>query len=116
MTSPLSSTKNHADFPMSLGPRVIGLSDHKGPSSYTVISIATPPTGGDAVVPQEFGLKTISALIPASGSDDGTYGVRALKVSDTSWILQWYTLATGAEVSGSTNLSAKTVTLFAIGR
>jgi hypothetical protein len=89
--------------------------DHNGPASYVQLATGTPPTGGDPVVPQEGGLKGIQGMGVFGMSDDGQFVVNCFKVTDISWGLAWYVASTGAQVAANTNLSARKVTLFAIG-
>ena len=92
-----------------------------GPASYTVITPGTPLSGGQLVPASAFGLQNIVAAWPVSNSNDGTYAVHVFLSpyekggSSTSIALQWLTAATGAEVAGATNLSARTVRIMAVG-
>jgi hypothetical protein len=106
-------------FPQSNGARVESVMTKTGPASYTQVSVATPPTGGQTVEAKEFGLKYIEFL-ESSLSDDGQYQVFATpKVADakgvSSWTLMWVTASGGAEVAAETDLSGRTVRLRAIG-
>ena|SRR5579872_2439517 len=107
------------DYPQALGSRRISVIDHVGPASYTQVTVATPPTGGDIVQASEFGLKYLEAVL-VEGSDNGAYDGAAFPLSgqlqpSTSVALEWITAHTGAEVAGATNLSARTMRLLAIG-
>lgn len=107
------------DYPNAIGNRRIAVIDHPGPASYTQVSVATPPTGGDSVQAVEFGLKSLDAVL-VMGSDNGQYDGTAFPVSgqlqpSTSVILEWVVAHTGAEVSAATNLSARTMRLVGIG-
>lgn len=91
-----------------------------GPASYTQIGIATPPTGGQVVLAQDVGLTAIE-FATASLSDNGQYTVEVIFDSNpqyaTSQIrLMWCLAATGAQVAGAVNLSARTVRLSLEGR
>jgi hypothetical protein len=108
------------DFPQPFGSRIIGMIDHVGPASYTQVTTGSPPTGGDSVKASEFGMKYISAVF-AGISDDGQYNVEASPTltsgqEATSFQLIWMVAHTGAEVTGTTNLSGRSIRLFAIGR
>lgn len=107
------------DYPVVIGNRKLSIINHTGPSSYTAISDATPPTGGDLVNASEFGLKYLEAVV-VLGSDNGQYDGVAFNTNlntqpGTSVALQWNTSHTGAEVSGTTNLSARNLLLLGIG-
>lgn len=110
-----------SDYPAIPGDRPWSTIDVTGPVSYTVISAATPPTGGQTINASQFSLQTIE-FIWATGSDNGQYAVNVFlgkftagKGASTAKV-QWLTAATGAEVAGTTDLSARSVRLFAIGR
>ncbi len=104
-------------FQANFGDRTIALIRHTGPTSYTAISVASPPTGGDSVPASAFGLARLESVI--GGLDDtGAYHAVATlagKQEATAAQLMWKTAVTGAEVSGATNLSAKSVFLIGIG-
>jgi|SRR5579872_3355498 len=107
------------DYPQVIGSRRLSIINHVGPSSYTAISDATPPTGGDTVQASEFGLKYLEAVI-VLGSDNGQYSGVAynpnLNVGPaSSFVLQWNTSHTGAEITGTTNVSARNILLLGIG-
>lgn len=118
---PLSSTAVLAGFPAPAGgDRLMSIVDHKGPASYTQITTGSPPTGGDTITAQECGMKYITAVC-GTFSDDGQYeavgGVGAAAGGEaTSAFLLWQVAHTGAEVSGATNLSGRTVRLIVYGR
>ena len=97
--------------------------DIVGPTSYTQVTPGSPPTGGQAISISALGLPVSVIWAQTMGSDDGTYDVVALLSpfnslagSQTGIILEWITAATGTQVSGATNLSARTVRVMAIGR
>lgn len=90
-----------------------------GPTLYTVISTGSPPTGGQTINASDFGLVSLEGLIVLSNSDNGQFGVRPIALKPDiqgcpAYTLQWFTLATGAEV-GAVNLSARSVRLLGIG-
>ncbi len=99
------------------------VADIVGPASYTQVSNGSPPTGGQAVSISALGLPVSVIWAQTMGSDDGQYDCivllspfNSLAGSLTGLILKWVTAATGAEVGGGVNLSARTVRVMAIGR
>lgn len=83
--------------------------DHTGPKSYT--------TGGETLTASRYGLRsldwvgggiTVSGTYEAKGKTIGT-GLR------TTYKLVWFVVATGAEVTAATDLSAEKVRLFTVG-
>ena len=97
--------------------------DIVGPASYTQVTPGSPPTGGQAISISALGLPVSVIWAQAMGSDDGTYDAvcllspfNPLSGSRTGLILKWTNAATGAEVSGAVDLSARTVRIMAIGR
>ncbi len=105
------------------GDRPYAIIDFAGPASYTQVTTGSPPTGGQAITPADFGLVApIEGIIPVSGSDDGQYEVVAIQLTSSNqglgnatWALLWQIAHTGAEVTGAVNLSARTVRLIAFG-
>ena len=69
-----------------------------GPSSYTVLTVGSPPSGGDPVVASQFGVNMIT-LVLAGGSYDGRWLVIPVRISDAKWTLKWISLVT-ATVGG----------------
>ena len=111
-------------YPTVVGDKRLGVSVHAGPASYTQIGVATPPTGGDSITAVELGLKVIEGILGPSISQDGQYyavpvftntQVNPANPGQTSVQLMWVVAATGAQVAGATNLSAKKVRVTAIG-
>lgn len=110
-----------SSFPQAPGARLEVLCNVAGPASYTAVTPGTPPTGGQLVSAKDMGLTEISDGF-AAASDDGTYTATIIVNSQlvplsaprgsTSFILQWRVSATGAEVAGATNLSARSMRLF----
>lgn len=110
------------DYPQSaFGSKRVSLADIVGPTSYTQITVATPPTGGQTVLASDIGLTTIEWAC-TMGSDNGQYAARVMPgdglaagkgVSKIQ--LQWITAATGAQVGGAVNLGARSVRLIAFG-
>ena len=92
-----------------------------GPTSYTRVTVASPPTGGQAVSASQFGLTYIDAIF-ATASDTGAYTAdwTAKSITPqgvTAGTLIWRTATTPIdEVGGGTNLSAKYLRVVVIGR
>jgi len=83
--------------------------DHAGPASYT--------TGGQTLTASKYGLRSLD-YVGGGLSISGTYEAKGKAVKrglSTTYKLVWYVVATGAEVTAATNLSAETVRLLAIG-
>jgi len=105
------------------GDRPYALIDLAGPASYTQITPGSPPTGGQALAPANFGLSAgLEGIVMVGCSSSGTYGVVAMQTTsynqganNTTWALLWYVLATGAQVAGATNLSGEVVRLLGFG-
>lgn len=96
-----------------------GIISWTGPSSYTQVTPGSPPTGGQSIPATAFGLKFLDCIICVSLDATGTYNVDPIVIKPggaTTAILLWTTAATGAQVSGATNLSAISVVLLGIGR
>lgn len=90
-----------------------------GPTLYTVITIGSPPTGGQIVNASDFGLVSLEGIIVLSASDNGQYGVEPVALKPDlqgcpQYTLMWFTLITGAQV-GAIDLSARSVRLLGIG-
>lgn len=121
------SSVTFADSPRNgaWGDRPYSITDITGPASYTAIANGTAPaacTGGQALAASQFGLKNLEGVVMISGSTSGTYVVEAFQQTgyyqgraNPTWALRWITAATGAEVSGATNLSGEQVRLLAFG-
>lgn len=109
-----------ADYPAPPGNKRFSIAQIYGPSSYTQVSAASPPTGGDVHYANEFGLKEIEFAV-AIGGDGGLYGVQV--IIDSTYAsraaptirLMWVTLATGVEASAQADLDAVKVRILAIG-
>jgi len=111
-----------------LNSKKIALCDHYGPTSYTQVTAATPPTGGDTISAKACGLNSIEAVI-CMGDAGGLYSGVAFPQAvtktgaligtgaDTSVVLKWLTLTAGGlvETAASTNLSAVSMRILAIG-
>jgi len=107
------------DFPQSFGSKRAQIALLTGPASYTQVTTGAPPTGGQALVATNFGLKWIDYAF-SGVSDDGQYEVvfspaTSSNLSPGTWTAIWKVAHTGAEVAGATNLSARTVRVFLIG-
>lgn len=107
------------DFPQSFGSKRVQIALVTGPASYTQVTTGSPPTGGQKLNASDYGLKWIDFAIPMV-SDDGQYELAitpatAVAMAPSAVIAVWKVAHTGAEVSGSTNLSARTVKVFLIG-
>lgn len=108
------------------GDRPYALIEFAGPASYTAVSNGTAPaqpTNGQAITNSNFGLTCgLEGIIMIGGSVSGTYVVQAFQATNynqgqpnPNWILRWIVAATGAEVTGGTNLSGEWVRLLAFG-
>jgi hypothetical protein len=105
------------------GDRPYAIIDWAGPSNYTQVSEATPPTGGQAITPANFGLVAgLEGIFMVGASTTGTYGVVAMQAGgqqsglpNPTWILLWYYLFTGSEVVAGADLSTEKVRLIAFG-
>lgn len=107
------------DFPQSFGSKRVNIALLVGPASYTVITTGSPPTGAQALAATNFGMKFIDFAI-GGVSDDGQYEVvltpaTNIATGQAAWIAIWKVAHTGAEVTGTTNLSARTVRVLLIG-
>lgn len=107
------------DFPQSFGSKRAQIALLAGPASYTQVTVASPPTGGQLLKATNYGLKFIDFAI-GGVSDDGQYEVvltpaGAGSISPGAWTAIWKVAHTGAEVTGATDLSARTVRVFLIG-
>lgn len=105
--------------------------DIDGPSSYTAITAATPPTGGQVIKATDIGMSNIDFAV-AIGSDNGAYAGECYIVgglgdprsggspnysqAGSQINLQWITAATGAEVGGGVDLHLRRMRLLVLGR
>jgi len=115
------------EYPFSVGLLFETIIDVQGPASYTIITIGTPPTGGQTVFATDMGFKEIHS-IEVMGSDNGQYdavcyvnsGAGSVgnppKRAGTQFQMQWFAAAGRTEVTGATNLSARTMRLCITGR
>ena len=110
-------------YPASHGAQLVSVFPVNGPSSYT--QYTAPTTGGQSVTLQgPSGVKIADFVIGAVTTDGlhraevvqyvaATVGGRTLARAGV--ILKWYVVATGAEVAGAVNLSAKIAYLLVVG-
>lgn len=106
---------NLAEYPAPPGNKNRTIATLAGPASYTQIGIASPPTGGQVVVASTFGLVDIE-FATASVSDNGQYAAHVIFDKNPQGAVQqirllWVLAATGAQVAGAVDLSARTVRL-----
>src|SRR5262245_16321151 len=117
MADPITRRGAYLKFPAPPGDTNLGLIMKNGPSSYTAISIATPPTGGFLVTAADLGLTSIVYAFTAVSSN-GQYVAYAMPASaqnqpQTS-VRYIITVANGgAEASG--DLSAVSFLFLALG-
>jgi hypothetical protein len=111
------------------GDRPYALIDWAGPSSYVQVTNdntppITPPTGGQAIGPSNFGLTAgLEGIFVVGSSLSGAYTVQAFQAgsgynqgsNNATWLLRWLVAATGAEVAASVNLSTEIVRLIGFG-
>jgi hypothetical protein len=117
--------KLSSGFPYPLGGgKYLSIIDHQGPASYTQVTTGTPPSGGDQISAQMFGLKWLDAVWVEGADATGAYLVVPVDLANlnhTFAILRWFALSTttpgvGAEVSGnSTALASLHIRVCAIG-
>ena len=110
-------------FPCPPGNLYHSVADIAGPSSYTQVTFGATPSGGQAVslpVPG-FGVSVIWASAMAGST--AQWGAHCIlkpflsgQGSQTGLILQWYVIATGAEVAGAVDLSGQSVRVYSMGR
>lgn len=110
-------------FPCSPGNMLHTCVDVVGPASYVQIVQGNPVTGGQSLALSQMGFQTEVIWAWTMMSDDGNYSARVALVpfnagvgSQTGVILQWINHAIGTEVTGGTNLAARTIRIYAIGR
>lgn len=104
-------------YPAPQGSKNESVKTFVGPSSYAVVVIAAPPTGGIKINATDMGLSDFDQVV-VWGSDEGTYGARVIFPNQPRGPvlfvrIQVFTLATGAEISNTTDLSAKTFRIWA---
>ena len=79
-----------------------------GPSSYTVLTVGSPPSGGDPVAASQLGVNMIT-LVLAGGSYDGRWLVVPIRISDSKWTLKWISLVTATVGGQSQNAFTEAV-------
>lgn len=108
-----------SEYPAVPGNKPMAVSTVAGPASYTQVTTGTTPTGGQTIQAKDLGLVSIQTM-QVSGSDNGQYGCHVIYPGNpqrgvSSVILEWFTLATGAQVAGAVDLSGRTVRITALG-
>ena len=79
-----------------------------GPSSYTVLTVGSPPSGGDTISATQFGVNMI-ALVLGQASYDGRWMVIPVRISDAKWTLKWISLVTATVGGQSQTANAEAV-------
>lgn len=112
-------------YPKVPGDSPWSIADVRGPSSYVQITPGSPgppvvpPSGGQSLVPQDFGLQSFDIVL-GQASSDGRFAVQVVPLlsgDDTfdKLLLMWINLATGQQATAGQNLSQSSVRLLAIG-
>lgn len=112
-----------AGYPAAWGNKRVTLVPVTGPSSYTQYTapstggqtVQVGPVGGVKVVDFAIGAVTTDGLHRAEVVQIEASSVNGITVPRTRLRLKWYVVATGAEVAGAVNLSAKSVEIFVAG-
>lgn len=106
-------------FPKVPGDQPWSIIDVTGPASYVQVTPGNPPTGGQRVNAQDFGLQALD-FVAAMASTSGQLFVNVIPLGVgeyNSVLLQWMMSgATPEEAPAAGNLSTTTVRLLAIGR
>ena len=109
------------DYPIpgGIGSRIVSVFEFTGPASYTQVTNGTPPTGGQSLPANGFGMKFIEWM-ECGLSNNGQFTVEVTYAGPTgavaNVIARWIVSATGAEVAATTNLSTFRVRALVIGR
>jgi|ERR1041384_678156 hypothetical protein len=109
------------DFPISIGNRRLSVITLTGMNPYVFVTSGSPPTGGQALLASQFGLKYLDSVF-CDLDNTGVYTAIWTPTSSTpngviAGILMWFTAnAGGGGEPGSVDLSAKTIRVTAIGR
>jgi hypothetical protein len=107
-----------AGYPQSEGGKIGSVLPISGPTSYTQVTPASPPTGGQSIKASQFGMKFFDH-VEGGLSDDGQYiafvSLNGSPGKATTATVLWTIAHTGAEVTGAVNLSARSVAFRAIG-
>ena len=111
---------SYASYPAPPGDKRIAMRQIAGPASYAQIATGSPPTGGIAVKASDLGLVEIEAILAIPTSDDGSFHLipfpsKSQLAPQTTVLFEAITTNTGAQVAGTTNLSARTFIIVAIG-
>jgi hypothetical protein len=85
-----------------------GILDWKGPTSYTVVTPGTTPTGGDQIPASLLGVNQI-LLVLGQGSQTGYFRVVPIRLSNTKWTLQWIAMYTGTVGGQSQTINTQAV-------
>ena|SRR5208337_3204657 len=107
----VGTAKQTPGFADVFGGRFFNTIDYTGVTSYLNGT-------GELLDPHMFGFQnTIECIIDVSLSQNGSYYAQAQPVNSgvTKWYLRWFAVATGQEVTNTTNLSAAVVRISAIG-
>jgi hypothetical protein len=90
--------------------------DVVGPASY--VNTGTFATSGQPINASDFGwggFDFVMAMPSSDGLDIGYVASGTSGSSFTTFNLHWFVIATGAEVTNTTNLSTKTIRLLLVG-
>ena len=93
------------------GGKLFNCIDYTGVASYVNGT-------GELLDPKFFGFpNTIEAILDISGDQSGAYYGIAFPVNSgvTKWYIRWFAVATGQEVTNTTNLSTKVLKIVAVG-
>lgn len=135
MATSATTLLNRFSYPKVPGDQPWSIIDVTGPVSYAQIVPGNPPSGGQQLFAQDFGLTTLD-FVMAMGSNDGTYTVIVIPVTGKpglqplgyslgnafdSLLLQWNETNPAPpdeeeEAPPLTDLSGSMVRLLAIGR
>lgn len=106
---------NDGYYPAPPGGRLEGVGTHLGPASYTPVTTGSPPTGGDTLNADEFGLKVFDSVEVLGYDATGEYTAfpiwdAGIDERPSSVKLVWFhdsgaTPRTDREVTSATDLS-----------
>ena len=110
---------NLPDYPAPPGNKRMTVATVSGPTSYTQVTTGSPPTGGQVLKASDIGLVDFDHAFPGM-SDDGQFTAWPIfdknpQIAANQVRLLWKVTATGAQVAGATNLSARTVRICGFG-
>ena len=108
-------------YPTAFGNKKVSAILHLGPAAYP--NAASNKAGGETIQASAFGLRFIESVIAHSMSDDGQYFVRPVfsNVSpdppqpQASFRLQWFDIATAAQMANLSVLNGRYVRLTVVG-